>query len=701
MISSHFGGHVGLSELRQRFPVSAKGISLDQLMRSANAINLSTRALRVEPNEFGSIAVPCILHWGFKHFVVLEKVLVDGRIRLLDPARGRVVVGKNEISEHFTGVVLELKPTELFTTKPPEKELGLFELMGRVHGLAITLARIFAVAVLVQILALASPLFNQFLIDEAIARYDLPMADVMLVGFVILMLVQSALGLLKGWMVIFLSQELSLQWRGKVFSHLLRLPIEFFENRHIGDVLSKFGALGALQQSITTTAIGAALNLILTLVAAAMMVVYSWPLAFIGFSFALAYGIFRLIAYGPFKQATSERIILSAKESTNFIESIRGIQAIKIFSKEVHRHLLWQNLVVDVQNRDVKTAKMGQWFGLVRQVIFGAESLTLLWLGARTIILGSGLAGSAPLTLGMFFAFAAYQRQFSDSVAGLIDAAIEMKMLSLHKERLADIVRSPAEELMEDRCNLNTEYGDESLIVEFRDVGFKYGQTDPWVLRGVNFRIGSCDFIGITGRSGAGKSTLIKLLLGLIIPTEGEILINGVPMLSYGLARYRQRIGAVMQSDSLFAGSIAENIAFGNEELEMDRVAECARLADIEREILAMPMGFWTLVGDMGSGLSGGQQQRIFIARALYKNPQLLILDEATSNLDVSTEYSFLKNIDQLKLAKVVISHRQETLGKASIVLEVGQGKVLVLDRVGGDVHVNRYDLMQGSLVRL
>ncbi len=671
MVSSHFQAHHTLAEMRSRFAISVKGATLEVLMRCARAMNFMPRAVRLELNELQNLAMPAILHWKFNHFVVVEKVLSGGRCTIVDPARGRLTVSGQEVSEGFTGVALELTPTETFERKSERPPMGVRDLMGRVYGLRLALTRIFLVALCLQVLAVMSPMFNQFMIDEAMARHDMNLANVMVIGFILLLVIQSGLGLLKGWMVVTLGQDLSLQWRSKVFRHLLSLPVTFFESRQIGDVLSRMGGLSAIQNAVSNMVISVILNAIMAVVAAALMVVYAWKLALIVFASALLYGLLRWVSYGPFRQASLERIELGATESSHFIETLRSVQVLKLFGKEGARQSAWSNIVVDVQNRDVQTMKMGQWFSIAKTFIFGVEGLLVFWLAARSIIEGSPGSGML-VTLGMFFAFAAYQGQFTGAVGSLIDAFIDLKMLSLQTERLSEIVLAEPEEDGSKSVVLSSEDLAELVPeIEFKDVGFRYGESDPWLFRNVSLRFRKGESIAIVGPSGVGKTTLLKVMLGLVQPTEGEVLYGGKPIQQLGLSRYRSLVGAVMQSDALIAGSILENIALYDDVPDDVQARECAKAAGVDAEIERMPMGYRTLVGDMGSGLSGGQQQRLFLARALYRRPRVLALDEATSHLDVALERSVIKNLKSSDAIKIMIAHRPQTIASANRIVEM------------------------------
>lgn len=638
-------------------------------MRHATAAGFATRALRLELSELNQLSLPCILHWDLNHFVVLAKV---GRktVTILDPAVGERKLSFAEVSRHFTGVALELTPTADFKPQAAAPRLSLRSLTGRVTGLWRSLAQIFAVAAVLELFVIVAPLMQQMVVDDVLTSGDRDLLTVLVLGFGLLLVVQTLIGLARSWMVIVLGQTLSLQWTSNVFAHLIKLPVAFFERRHLGDITSRFGAVGAIQKTLTNAAIEAVLDGLMAVAALVMMLVYAPTLAAVTVGAVLLYGGLRWASYGPFRNAAAERLVVAANESTHFLETLRAITPLKLFGREDERRARWQNLIVEVQNRDVRTARMGMAFGTANTFIFGLENLLVLWLGARLIldgITGGGASSGAGITVGMLFAYLSYKGQFTGRVSALINYAVELKMLHLHAERLADICLEPPEKddvPPHDLAHL-------APGIELRGVSFRYGEGEPWVLKDVNLNIQPGECLAVVGASGAGKTTLLKIALGLLAPTEGEVLYGGIPVRQLGLRNVRRQIGTVMQEDALLTGSLADNIAFFDTQPDQARIEACAQLAQLHADIVRMPMGYHTLVGDLGSGLSGGQKQRVLLARALYKNPKVLALDEATSHLDIGNERAVTAAIAHLQLTRLIIAHRPETIAGAQRVVQI------------------------------
>ena len=678
MIATAHGQATTLQDLRRRFPVALKGMKLRDLLEVAAGIGFSGRPLKLDLPFLAKLSLPCVLHWDMNHFVVLAQVRRGG-VTVLDPAVGERRLSLDEVSAHFTGVAVELTPNADFKPAAPPPRVSLAALTGKVLGLRRSLVQILLVALVLELFAIVAPLCNQLIIDDVLTSGDRDLLKVLLIGFGLLLVTQTALGLARSWMLVLLTQTLSLQWRGNTFAHLLRLPVGFFERRHLGDITSRFGAVDAIQKTLTTAAIEALLDGLMGVAALVMMLVYAWPLALVVIAAVLLYGLLRWAAYRPLRDAAAERLVVAARESTHFLETLRAMTPLKLFGREQERRAQWQNLIVEVQNRDVRTAKLSMAMSTANTFLFGVENLLVLFLGAGLILDGQQ-AGTVTMTVGMLFAFLSYKGQFTGRVSALINYAVELRMLGLHAERLADIALEPPEP---------DEVPDHDLAhleasLELRDVSFRYGEREPWILRHVNLTVPAGQSIAITGPSGSGKTTLLKVLLGLLAPEEGEVRYGGMPMRQLGLRNVRRQIGTVMQEDVLLTGSLADNIACFDTQPDPERVQAAAMLAQIHEDICRMPMGYQTLVGDLGSGLSGGQKQRVLLARAIYRRPRILALDEATSHLDVTRERAVTANLARLPLTRLMIAHRPDTIAGAERVIVLDGGAVDELSRPAG-----------------
>jgi len=664
MVAAFHGLHTDLPTLRQRFQLSLKGATMIDLTRMAGQMQLNARALRAEMAHLPQLQLPCVLHWDLNHFVVLTEVR-HGHAVIHDPARGVRRMSLDEVSRHFTGIVLELSPAAEFKPRVERQSVTLKQLLGRVNGLRRSRLQIFVLALALEGFTLLSPFFMQWVVDSVIVSADRDLLVTLGLGFGLLVLIQVATGAIRSWAVLYLSSTLNLQWLSNVFAHLMRLPVAWFEKRHTGDVMSRFGAIQQIQQTLTTSFIEVVLDGLLVMLTLVMMWIYSATLSLIALGCVAVYAGLRWAFFRPLRDAAEEAIIHDAKKASHFLESLRGVQSIKLFNRQEDRQARFMNLVVDAMNANLATRKLDLVLSVLHKLLFGLERVAVIWVGALLVL-------DRKFSVGMLFAFFAYKEQFALRISGLIDKSVELKMLKLQGERLADIVlTAPEPEL------LVAPRPDRGAQLELRDVGFRYSDTEEAVLKGVSLVIEPGESVAIAGPSGCGKTTLLKIMLGIREPQFGEVRVGGLPLSHIGLRSWREMIGTVMQDDQLFAGSIIDNISFFDASPDLPWVEECAKVAAVSDEIEAMPMGYHTLIGDMGTSISGGQKQRLLLARALYKRPKILLLDEATSALDVDRERLVNQAVRQLDLTRVIVAHRPETIASANRVVVLGEGRVV------------------------
>jgi ATP-binding cassette subfamily B protein RaxB len=401
-----------------------------------------------------------------------------------------------------------------------------------------------------------------------------------------------------------------------------------------------------------------------------MILVYSPSLSLIVFAALALYAILRMATYRVSRQLQEEVIEATAKEDTVFIETARAIQSIKIFGRESDREAVWQNRYADAINKGIKQSRLSIGFNTANQLIYGLENVLVVYVGARAVIAGD-------LSIGMLYAFMAYKEQFLTKATSLIEMAIQYRMLDLYVSRLSDIALTEQEQGY--RQNGLVERPIKGAI-ELKDVTYRYAETEPEVLSGASLRVEPGEFVAITGPSGGGKTTLLKVMLGLFDPKAGSVLVDGIPLHHLGLQAFRSQVGVVMQDDQLLSGSIADNICFFDTHFDLAWMRRCAEMAGIDDEIMDMPMNYNTLIGDMGSTLSGGQRQRVLLARALYRKPRILFMDEGTSSLDIDKEREVNRALAELKMTRIVIAHRPDTIRAADRIVVLRDGQVSTSD---------------------
>jgi ATP-binding cassette subfamily B protein RaxB len=668
MIAGYHGHGVDLASLRRAYPTSLNGVTLATIIDIAARLDLIARPVRLELRDLGQLRRPSVLHWRFDHFVVLAGVGRRG-IRIHDPSTGERRVPLAEAGRAFTGVALELWPSESFRPRDERRRVRLRDLVGRTAGLRRSLAQILILASALEVFAVTSPLYLQWVVDHVLVSGDRELLVALAVGFGLLVALEQTIALVRSWSIMHFGTLLSVQWQGNALTHLLRLPLSYFEKRHLGDVVSRFRSIDSIQRTLSTVFVEALVDGAVATAVAFMLWRYDSGLAGVCLGAVAIYGASRWLSYRPLRHAAEEQIVNLAKQESHFLETVRGVRALKLFAREENRRTAWLGLLVDQVNAGLRMQRLQTWLRFSNGLLLGAAHIAVVALAARAVLDGR-------FSAGMLVAFVAYQRQFSARVSALIDKTVELRMLRLHGERLADILLTPAETGHSEPALREVRGAAAGSAIEVRDVRFRYSDHEPFVLNGIDCTIAPGEAVAIAGPSGCGKSTLVHLLLGILAPTSGEIVVGGTSVGRGDPAALRRTVASVTQNDMLFAGTIADNISFFDERCDQERVEHCARLAAIHEEITGLPMGYNTHVGYMGSALSGGQQQRILLARALYKRPRILVLDEATSHLDVKRELLVAAAIRRLEITRVIVAHRPQTAATADRVLTLRGGRI-------------------------
>ncbi len=660
MVCRYFGMNIDLLNLRQTFGLSAQGATLATLVNISGQLNLQSRALSLDLDELAQLRRPCLLHWDMSHFVVLVKV---GRQRFVihDPALGRRVVSLHEMSQHFTGVALELWPDSEFKTLQARSRISFLSLLKNVSGLPAILMKIFAFTILVEAVNIIIPIGTQLVMDHVIIAKDHDLLTLICVGLVAFIFFRTFIGMLRSWTSLVMQSLIDVQWKTGLMDHLLRLPLSYFEKRKLGDIQSRFRSLTTIRETLTSSIVTGIIDLLMLISVSIMMCLYGGWLYLVVFGFTLLYTGLRMVTYRRYRQAQEEQIVKDARANSHFMETLYGIATLKVLGLNQTRSRYWLNLNIETANAVIRMSRLDLLFGGVNSLINTLDQVLILWLGASMVIEGQ-------MTLGMFVAFNAYRGQFSERASNIVDMALQLRMLSLHNERVSDIVyQQPEAHIQAKRlCAPN-----QSASFSVQSLTYQYDKLSAPVIDNLSFTIEPGESIAIIGPSGVGKTTLMKLMCGLLVPEKGVVSINGIDIQKVGINNFRQVIACVLQEDKLFSGSIAENITGFGEDNSRDRVIESAKLAYIHDEILKMPMGYETLVSELGGSLSGGQKQRLLIARALYRQPAILFLDEATSHLDLANEAAVNTSIRSLNITRIFIAHRPSTIETADRIIDL------------------------------
>ncbi|AYX85868.1 MULTISPECIES: peptidase domain-containing ABC transporter [Acinetobacter] len=666
MIVNYYGNSISIITLRNKYKISLQGTSLNMLMIISDDLQLQTRPIKIDIENLENINLPCILHWEFNHFVILTKINHNNYI-IHDPAIGVRKINSEDFSKSFTGIALEIWPKPNFNSQNNEykiKKSNFNNFFNEIIGIKSVLVQIFFISLSLELVILLNPQLLQWIIDQIIPTQNESSLSILALSFVFILAFQVILDLARENLNIFMKFNISLKWQANIVSKILDLPVDFFEKRSIGDIASKFGSINTILNTITSSFMTAIFDGIMSILILSLLLFYSPLLTSIVFIFTILYLVIKIVFYYPQKYKNEERIIHTAKQNSHFLESIRGVKTIKTFNAQIERKSIWFSLLTNQINSEIQVEKINIMTKEFRIFLFGLENIVIIYLATLLVLKNE-------LSVGSLVAFVVYKTLFTNRITALIDKLSEIGTIKLHHDRLRDISLTEPEiiypqEFMEINSN--------KLSIKVKNISFSYSNYEKSILNNITFEIPYGQSVAITGASGSGKSTLLNILLGILAPTTGDVFYGEHKIKELGLYNIRSLVGTVLQEDVLFSGSIADNISFFDASSNLDWIQECAKMAAIHEEIINTSMGYNTLIGEMGTVLSGGQKQRILLARALYKRPKILFLDEATSNLDIYKEFEVNNLIKKLKITRFIIAHRQETINSADRVLIIEDG---------------------------
>ncbi|MBV9211982.1 MAG: peptidase domain-containing ABC transporter [Acidobacteria bacterium] len=668
MILGYHGRQTSISELREGCAVGRDGVTAQAMAKVARECGLRAKGYSIEPADFKLIPLPAVAHWEFNHFVVVER-WTPNRVEIVDPANGRRTVTAEEFSEGFTGVVLTFEPGAHFERRRVAKritKIGFLRYMLRTRGMYGLLAQILSMSLLLQLLGLALPVFTKVLVDEVLPRRLSSLMTILGLGMLMWVLTQTVAGYLRSTLLIYMQARLDSKLMLDFFEHLLTLPFRFFQQRTAGDLLMRLGSNMVLREALATQTASGLLDG--SLVILYLIVLLAWTPAFgllvLGIG---ALQVCVLLATGRRMHRLMETELRAQVESQSYlIESLTGIATLKASGGEERVLDYWSNLFFNQLNISISRSRLSVMIETVMQTLRVFSPLLLLWFGAWRVLEGS-------MSLGTMLAVNALAAAFLIPLASLVSNGQRLQLIGAHLDRIRDVLEAEPEQDTREALDAVELKGK----IELKGVSFRYDSAAPLVLDDITLKIEAGQKVALVGRTGSGKSTLAMLLLGLYRPLAGEILYDGVPLETFNYRSLRRRFGVVLQESFLFSGSIRSNIAFNNPTLTLEQVQQAARLAAIHEEIMQMPLGYETMIGEGGAALSGGQRQRVSIARALAHSPAMLLLDEATSHLDVMTENLVDRNLSGLSCTRLVMAHRLSTIRNADLILVLDQGRIV------------------------
>jgi ATP-binding cassette subfamily B protein len=666
MVLSYYGRETSINELRAQSGIGRDGLSALSIVKIARNYNMRVRAISLQQSDLRNVPLPAIVHWEFNHFVVVER-WTQQEVEIADPALGRRNLSQQEFDKSFTGVVITLEPGVHFDRETTSAKLSLREYLLQYAGqMPMAIAEVVGTSLLILGFGLISPLLTKFILDQVL---PLKLSDMMLwlgAGLILMMLTQTAATLLREWLLVYLRARIDTRMMLDFFERMLSLPYKFFQVRSSGDLLARMASNTVIRDTISN-------QMITTFLDGSTVILYFFILFWQSRQFALlALGmgllqVILLLCSGRAIRDFSRRELAAQGKSQGYMaEALAGMATLKAAGAEQQSLEQWTNLFLEQLNISVRRNYLTVLINGAQSVLRTLTPMALLWLGATQVMNGT-------LSIGTMFALNTLAGAFLAPIGSLVGTGQQLQIVRTHFERLADVSTAEPEQ---DRAKaLPPPYL--SGRIRLDRVSFRYDPEAPEVLHNINLTIEPGQKVALVGRTGSGKSTLGKLLLGLYLPTEGQILYDNFPLTSLDLQDVRRQFGVVLQESAIFSGSVRQNISLHDPSMPMERIVEAARMAAIHEDIARMPMGYETYVSEGGSGLSGGQRQRLAIARAIAHHPAILLLDEATSHLDVITEQQVEHNLHAVPCTQIIIAHRLSTIRDADVIIVLDRGTIV------------------------
>ncbi len=666
MILSYHGRKTSVSEVHKNVGLGRDGLSALRLVHAARHYGLKVRSVSLQSNDFHSIPLPAIIYWQFNHFLVVER-WSPSYIEVVDPAAGRRRLTAQEFDDGFTGIVIMCEPGTEFNTRAPAPTLSLRAyLLQYLKYSPAMFIRIILVSLLLQAFGLVIPFITKIIIDRIIPYRISAILPLLGVGLALILLSQLVTTLIRSLSLIYLQAHIDASLASSFFEHLLKLPLRFFQQRSSGDIMSRVASNTTVRNLVSS-------QLISSMIDGSMVVIYLAILFSQVISFgaiALMIGLLQVLLLvatrGPVRRLARRELDAIGEAQGYVTEMLTGVETVKAAGSEQKAFQAWSNHYLKQLNASVKMNYVTSFVNTFTGILNVFTPLALLWVGTNAILQGT-------MQTGTMLALSVLVGEFLTPLGSLVSSGQLLQVARSHIERLADVMEAEPEQHLQEVQQPPQLTGQIAL----KQVSFQYDANSPMVLKDIEIQIAAGQKIAIVGRTGSGKSTLGKLLLGLCLPTAGEILYDDISLHTLDLQAVRAQLGVVTQDMHTFSGSIRQTITFNHPDLPMEQVIKAAQTAALHEDILQMPMSYETFIAEGGNALSGGQRQRLALACALAHEPAIVLLDEATSALDVLTEQRIAQNLKELQCTQIIIAHRLSTIRTADCILVLDAGRIV------------------------
>ncbi|RWK24212.1 MAG: peptidase domain-containing ABC transporter [Mesorhizobium sp.] len=646
MIARYHGLSISLRELRSRFPFLNRGGTLRDLLEIARSLDLFPRAVKVELHSLKHLQMPCIIHWSFNHFIVLERVRGE-KITVSDPASGRRRVSMDAFSRSFTGIAVELVPNPTFQKGRASHPTELVDSLLPLRAFTRPIAQFVALSLAVLVFSLISPLAVQIIVDQVIQKSDSDLLLVVAGAFLFANLLSALATYIQGFHLLKHSAGARISATYNYLQRLMSKRWNYFERRKLGNFIAQYNSLthfvNYVIKAIGTVISDALFVAVITVALFMLHPITGAVVLFVNFSVIAI----RVLLMKKARMLQDTQIVDVANEEAFFVETMRGITSVKANRIEANRMSIGIDRTVRATNSFFSLGLFGLRYSLLMQFLKAVEVIVVLYLLAIDVMQGA-------MTIGMMYAFYSYRQFLDERVASLVDALSEMLNVRVHQERLLEVLS------IESREHQRPDIGEFIRFkgkIELRNLAYWIDNKKKPVIEGFSALADRGTFVHIKGPTGSGKTTLLKIILGVLDQDDGTVLIDDIPLSGANIAILRNSVGVVLQEDLLFSGSILENVSLFDDLLDVGRVQHCCRIACIDDDIVRLPLGYQSLVGDLGANLSTGQQQRLLVARALYRDPTILVFDEASANLNEVVERELLGNLKALGKTVIFASH--------------------------------------------